>query len=109
VFSGDDANTLPLISLGACGLISVAANEIPKLMNQLTRLCLEGKFEKAKSLQKTVYPLLKVNFIETNPIPVKYAMAKMGKIKEVYRLPLVPMTEENKQKIDIVLKDLNLI
>ncbi|NQT27430.1 4-hydroxy-tetrahydrodipicolinate synthase [candidate division KSB1 bacterium] len=109
VLSGDDANTLPLISLGASGLISVAANEIPKSMHKLTHLCLDGKFEEARELQKTVYPLLKANFLETNPIPVKYALSKMGKLKEVYRLPLVPLAEVNKQKMDIVLKNLNLI
>jgi len=109
VLSGDDANTLPLISLGASGLISVAANEIPKSMNQLTHLCLEGKFNEAAKFQKMLYPLLKANFLEANPIPVKYALARMGKIEEIYRLPLVPLSDDNKKRMDKVLKDLNLI
>lgn len=109
VLSGDDANTLPLVALGAQGLISVAANEIPKLMGKLTHLCLDGKFAEARDLQKSIYPLLKANFLETNPIPVKYAMALMGKIKEVYRLPLVPLAKANQQKMKAVLKRLDLI
>ncbi|MFC1569150.1 4-hydroxy-tetrahydrodipicolinate synthase [bacterium] len=109
MLSGDDANTLPLISLGAKGVISVAANEIPDQMRKLTHLCLEGEFEAAKNLQKTIYPLLKANFLETNPIPVKAALSMMGLIEESYRLPLVPLNPENKKKLKKVLKDLDLI
>ncbi|MBN2103295.1 4-hydroxy-tetrahydrodipicolinate synthase [bacterium] len=109
MISGDDANTLPLIALGARGVISVAANEIPDKMRKLTHLCLEGEFEAARKLQKMIYPLLKANFLETNPIPVKAALALMGLIEESYRLPMLPMQADNKEKLRKVLKDLDLI
>ena len=109
ILSGDDANTLPLIALGARGVISVAANEIPDKMRQLTHLCLEGEFESARALQKQIYPLLKANFLETNPIPVKAALAMMGLIEESYRLPLVPMNQDCRKTLAKVLKDMALI
>jgi len=109
MLSGDDANTLPLIALGARGVISVAANEIPDKMRQLTHLCLEGEFESARALQKQIYPLLKANFLETNPIPVKAALAMMGLIEESYRLPLVPMNQDCRKTLAKVLKDMALI
>jgi len=109
VMSGDDANTLPLIALGANGVISVAANEIPDQMRKLTHLCLEGEFKAARKLQKSIYPLLKANFLETNPIPVKAALSMMGLIEESYRLPLVPMQPENRKKLRQVLESFSLI
>ncbi len=109
MLSGDDANTLPLIALGGMGLISVASNEIPGLMTEFVHLCLEGKFKDAKKMQKRIYPLMKANFLEVNPIPVKYALSIMGMIEENYRLPLVPMSQPNKEKMKKVLTDLNLI
>jgi 4-hydroxy-tetrahydrodipicolinate synthase len=109
MLSGDDVNTLPIIALGGKGLISVASNEIPKSMTEFTHLCLKGKFEEARHLQKHIYPLLKANFIEVNPIPVKFALSMMGMIEENYRLPLVPMSQPNKEKVKKVLTDLNLI
>ena len=109
MLSGDDANTLPLIALGGKGLISVASNEIPGLMTQFVHLCLEGKFEEARKMQKRIYPLMKANFLEVNPIPVKFALSEMGMIEENYRLPLVPMSQPNKEKMKKVLTDLNLI
>lgn len=109
MLSGDDANTLPLIALGAKGLISVAANEIPDQMRKFTHLCLEGEFKSARELQKKIYPLLKANFLETNPIPVKAALAMMGLIEESYRLPLVPPSQANKKKLRQVLVDMGLI
>ncbi|MBN1780285.1 4-hydroxy-tetrahydrodipicolinate synthase [bacterium] len=109
MLSGDDANALPLIALGGKGLISVAANEIPGQMRQLTHLCLEGEYDKARKLQKSIFPLLRANFIETNPIPVKAALSMMGLIEESYRLPLVPMHPDNKLKLKQVLQNMNLI
>ncbi len=109
MLSGDDANTLPLIALGGNGLISVASNEIPGLMTQFVHLCLEEKFKEARKVQKRIYPLMKANFLEVNPIPVKFALSIMGMIEENYRLPLVQMSQQNKEKMKKVLTDLNLI
>jgi len=109
MLSGDDANTLPLIALGGKGLISVASNEIPGLMTEFVHLCLEGKFKDARKMQKRIYPLMKANFLEVNPIPVKFALSMMGMIEENYRLPLVPMSQPNKEKMKKILTDLDLI
>jgi 4-hydroxy-tetrahydrodipicolinate synthase len=109
VFSGDDALTLPLVAMGGRGIISVASNEIPAEMTHLARLCLEGKFEEARALQRKWMPLLEVNFIETNPTPVKAAMAEMGLLEPIFRLPLVPPRTENVAKIRTVLESLALI
>jgi len=109
VFSGDDALTLPIIALGGVGVISVISNEVPGPMIKLTRLCLEGNFEEARRLNKQLFPLMKVNFIETNPIPVKAALAMMGYIEESYRLPLTPMKPENKEKLKNVLAQLGVV
>jgi 4-hydroxy-tetrahydrodipicolinate synthase len=103
VLSGDDAFTLPLIAAGGVGVISVASNEIPGAMTRLTHLCLDGKFDAARRLNAQLLPLLQANFIETNPIPVKAALAMMGMIEEVYRLPMVPMKPENRVKLEKVL------
>ena len=93
IFSGDDSLTLPTIALGGHGIISVASNEVPRMMSQFAHACLDGRWEEARSLNRKLYPLMKINFIESNPIPVKAALAMMGKIQEVYRLPspLFPM------------------
>lgn len=109
MLSGDDANTLPIIALGGNGLISVASNEIPGKMSQFVHLCLEGKFDEARDLQKQIYPLIKANFLEVNPIPVKAALSMMGLIEESYRLPLVPMVKDNKEKMKKILVALKLI
>ena len=98
-----------MIALGGKGLISVASNEIPGLMTQFVHLCLEGKFKEARKMQKRIYPLMKANFLEVNPIPVKFALSIMGIIEENYRLPLVPMSPPNKEKMKKVLADLGLI
>jgi len=103
VLSGDDAFTLPLIAAGGAGVISVASNEIPGPMTRLTRLCLEGKFAEARKLNAELLPLMQANFIETSPIPVKAALAMMGLIEEVYRLPLVPLKPENRARLEQVL------
>jgi 4-hydroxy-tetrahydrodipicolinate synthase len=100
VLSGDDAFTFPLMTLGGVGVISVVSNEIPGPMTRLTHLALEGKFEEARKLHFQLLALMQANFIETNPIPVKAALAMMGMIEEVYRLPLVPMKAENRTKLE---------
>jgi 4-hydroxy-tetrahydrodipicolinate synthase len=109
VLSGDDALTLPIAAMGGKGIISVASNEIPAEMTQLARLCLAGKFEEARAMQRRWLPLLEVNFIETNPVPVKAAMAEMGLLEPVFRLPLVPPRAENLAKIREVLESNALI
>src|SRR5262249_54798540 len=103
VLSGDDAITLPLIALGGRGLISVVSNEIPAEMTELVRFCLAGDFQSARRLQRQFLPLMEVNFIESNPIPVKAAMGLMGLLDAVYRLPMVPPKPENLEKIKSVL------
>jgi 4-hydroxy-tetrahydrodipicolinate synthase len=100
VLSGDDSFTFPLMALGGVGIISVISNEIPGEMTRLAHLLLEGKFEAARQLHFSLLPLMQVNFIETNPIPVKAALAMMGMIGEVYRLPMVPMKPENRAKLE---------
>jgi 4-hydroxy-tetrahydrodipicolinate synthase len=108
VLSGDDALTLPMLALGADGLISVAANEAPRLMRDMVAAGLKGDFANARALHHRLLPLMNVNFIESSPIPVKAALAMMGKIQETYRLPLCPMREENRTKLAKVLKELAL-
>jgi len=103
VLSGDDAFTFPLMALGGAGIISVISNEIPGPMTRLARLMLDGKIDEARKLHFDLLPLMQVNFIETNPIPVKAALAMMGLIEEVYRLPLVPLKPENRAKLEKVL------
>ncbi|MDR0841886.1 MAG: 4-hydroxy-tetrahydrodipicolinate synthase [Acidobacteriota bacterium] len=109
VLSGDDSMTLPIIALGGDGVISVASNEIPAMMTQFAAACLQGRWDEARDWNKRLYPLMKVNFVEANPIPVKAALVLMGKIAEVYRLPLVPISEGNKAKVAVALKDLGLL
>src|ERR1700688_1967759 len=104
VFSGDDALTLPLAAMGGRGIISVASNEIPTEMSRLAELCLAGNFAEARAMQRKWLPLLEINFIETNPTPVKAAMAEMGLLEPVFRLPLVPPRTENLAKIRTVLE-----
>ncbi len=109
VLSGDDAITLPVIALGGRGVISVASNEIPAEMTELTQAALRGDFERARELQRRYLPLMEVNFIESSPLPVKAAMAMMGLIEPVWRLPLVPPTDASRQRIKSVLASLGLI
>ena len=109
VLSGDDSITLPLIALGGCGVISVASNEIPAEMTQLTQHCLSGDFAGARKLQRKYLPLMDVNFIESNPIPVKAAMALMGLLEPVYRLPMCPPKPENLPRIEKVLEGVGLL
>ena len=109
VLSGDDALTLPIVAMGGRGLISVTSNEIPAEMTMLVKLCLDGEFATARALQKKLTPLIEVNFVETNPTPAKAAMAAMGLLEPVCRLPLVPVRPENVAKIRAVLESLSLL
>jgi 4-hydroxy-tetrahydrodipicolinate synthase len=109
VYSGDDAIALAVIALGGDGVISVAANEIPKMFGDMIRHSLSGDFESARKLHYRLLPLMNVNFIESNPIPVKAALAMMGMIEEVYRLPLVPPSDSTREKLRKILIDLELV
>jgi len=109
VLSGDDAVTLPLVALGGRGIISVVSNEIPAQMTELAQLCLSGDFAGARKLQRKYLPLMEVNFIESNPIPVKAAMALMGLLEPVYRLPMCPPKPENLARIEKVLESAGLL
>jgi 4-hydroxy-tetrahydrodipicolinate synthase len=109
VLSGDDALTLPIVAMGGRGLISVTSNEIPAEMTGLVKLCLDGEFTTARALLKKLMPLIEVNFVETNPTPAKAAMAEMGLLEPVCRLPLVPLRPENLAKIRAVLDSMKLL
>ena len=109
VWSGDDNLTLPLVALGADGVISVVSNEVPRLFSELVRHALKGRWEKARALHFKLLPLMDLNFVESNPIPVKAVLSRMGMIEEHYRLPLVPPGAASRKQIDKVLKDLNLL
>ncbi len=109
VLSGDDAIALPLIALGGRGLISVASNEIPAAMTKLVHLALDGEFAEARVIHRRFHALMEINFVESNPIPVKAAMAEMGLLEAVWRLPLVAPKVENLAKIRAVLESANLI
>jgi 4-hydroxy-tetrahydrodipicolinate synthase len=109
VFSGDDAIALPLIALGGHGLISVVSNEIPAEMTSLVQHALRNDFAAARRLQQRYLPLMEVNFLETNPLPVKAAMAEMGLLEPVWRLPLCPPKLETVEKVRRVLESLELL
>ena len=108
VLSGDDAVTLPLMALGGVGVISVASNEIPAQMSRLCEQAAAGDFAAARATHRKFLALMEVNFVETSPGPVKYAMAKMGLLEANYRLPMVQVTPESALKIDAVLAELGL-
>ena len=109
VLAGDDAIALPLIAVGGKGCISVVCNEAPKLFSDMIHFALSGDFEKAKKLHYALLELMNVNFVESNPIPVKTALAKMGLIEESLRLPLTFIEEKNRILVEKVLKELKLI
>ena len=109
VLSGDDAIALPLIALGGRGVISVVSNQIPSEMKLLTRLALQNDFPAARQLHRRYLPLMEINFVESNPIPVKAAMAEMGLLKPVWRLPLVPPGRESHARIRAVLESVSLV
>ncbi len=108
VLSGDDALTLPLMAIGGRGIVSVASNEIPSEMSRLVEAAERGDFAAARALHQRLLPLLLVNFIESSPIPVKSAMASLGLLEEVYRLPMVPPRPASKQRIEAVLQSLGI-
>jgi 4-hydroxy-tetrahydrodipicolinate synthase len=109
VLSGDDAVTLPLMAIGGRGIISVASNEIPAEMVQMVEAAEQGDFVAARAVHRRILPLMQINFIEANPVPVKAAMAAMGLLEEVYRLPMCSAKPESKQRILKVLKELDLL
>jgi 4-hydroxy-tetrahydrodipicolinate synthase len=109
VLSGDDAITLPLIALGGRGVISVVSNEIPAEMSEMVRLATRGNVWGAREIHRRFHPLMEVNFVESNPGPVKTAMAEMGLLEPVWRLPLVPPKRENRERIVDVLNSLGLV
>jgi|SRR5450432_4285617 4-hydroxy-tetrahydrodipicolinate synthase len=109
VLSGDDALALPLVALGGRGLISVASNEIPAAMTRLVHLATDGDFAGAREIHRRYHALMEINFVESNPIPVKAALAEMGLLKPVWRLPLVAPKPENQARIRAVLEGVNLI
>jgi 4-hydroxy-tetrahydrodipicolinate synthase len=109
VLSGDDAVTLPLIAAGADGVVSVVANEVPGPFSRMVRAARAGDWETARNLHFRLLDLMEANFIESNPIPVKAALAMMGRIEEVLRLPLVPMSEANRLRLKKVLRALELV
>jgi 4-hydroxy-tetrahydrodipicolinate synthase len=108
VLSGDDALTLPLMSVGGRGIISVASNEIPAQMVQMVEAAERNDFAAARAIHARMLPLMMINFIEANPVPVKAAMAAMGLVEEIYRLPMVSPRAESRAKILRVLNDLEL-
>ena len=109
VFSGDDAITLAVIGLGGAGIVSVCSNEIPAEMARMTRAALANKWDTAREIFRKYLPLMQANFIESNPGPVKAVLAMMGRIEEVYRLPLVPMKKETRAKLEKVVSELGLL
>jgi 4-hydroxy-tetrahydrodipicolinate synthase len=109
MLSGDDAITIPLISLGGRGIISVASNEIPAEMTALARLAMQGDYAGARAIQRRFLPLMQVNFVEANPGPVKWAMHRMGLLEPAFRLPMVPPSAASKAKIEQVLVEVGLL
>lgn len=109
VLSGEDSLTLPIITAGGDGVIAVISNEVPKEYAEMTRAALKGDLKKAQEIHYKLFDLMKANFFESNPIPVKTALAMMGKIEESLRLPLTKMSKLNKDKLRDVLKDLKLV
>jgi 4-hydroxy-tetrahydrodipicolinate synthase len=109
LLSGDDVFTFPLIALGGDGVISTTANQVPRLFSDMTRACLMGEWKKALELHYKLLHLMTANFVETNPIPVKAGLAMMGLIEEVYRLPLVPISANAREKLRKAMKELKLI
>jgi len=108
VLSGDDAITLPLMAVGIDGVISVVANEAPMQFSKMVHLALEGNFADARIIHEELLPLMNLNFIESNPIPVKGALAMMGLIEEIYRLPLTPMSADHRFAVRRALEELHL-
>jgi 4-hydroxy-tetrahydrodipicolinate synthase len=109
ILSGDDGLTLPFMSLGACGVVSVASNVIPRQIAQMVRAFTRGNMKAALKIHEKYYPLFKDLFIETNPLPVKAALAMMGQIEEEYRLPLAPMGAKNREMLRATMKKCGIL
>jgi 4-hydroxy-tetrahydrodipicolinate synthase len=109
VFSGDDAITLAVIGLGGVGIISVVSNEIPAEMTRLAQAALANKWDVARMILRKYLPLMQANFMESNPIPAKAVLSMMGRIEEVYRLPMLPMRPENRAKLEKVVTEVGLL
>jgi 4-hydroxy-tetrahydrodipicolinate synthase len=109
VFSGDDSITLPVIALGGVGIISVASNEIPHEMAEMTRAALNNDWLTARRIHRKYLALMQANFIESNPLPVKAVLAMMGKIEEVYRLPLLPMRRDTRSRLQKIATEAGVI
>lgn len=109
LLSGDDATIVPMMSVGAKGVISVVANIMPKETSAMVQACFDGDFEAAKEMQLKLYALIKMMFVETNPMPAKTALAAMGRLEEYFRLPLSGMSEVNKEELIKLLKEYELI
>ena len=109
VLSGDDAITLPLIAAGADGVISVLSNYAPKMFSDLVNFSLEGKFAEARELQYKLLDLMKLNFIEPNPVPAKTALQMMGMMEDTFRMPLMQITDASREKIKNALQQVGLI
>jgi len=109
ILCGDDALTVPLCALGGRGLISVVSNQIPGEMTKLVQSAMSGDFAGARKLQRQWFPLMEMNFAESNPIPVKASMAMMGLLEPVYRLPMCPPLPQTQTKIEAVLKQVGLL
>ncbi len=109
IFSGDDGLILPVAALGGIGVISVASNLLPREVTALTHLCVEGHLVEARKLNRHLLPIFKAMFIESNPIPIKAALAMVGLVAESYRLPLTPLSEANRARLKAVLNDAGII
>ena len=109
VFSGEDTLTLPMLTLGADGAFSLVSNQVPEKMGKLVAASLEGNVIEARELHYELFDLMRVNYIDTNPIPVKAALAMMGLIEEHYRLPLVPLTDDGREAVRKALAELDLL
>lgn len=109
VLSGDDALTLPMIVLGADGVVSVVSNEAPAMFGELVDAALGGEFDRARTLQYRLLPLMRANFIESNPIPVKAVLAMMGLLEESYRLPLTRASNESREALRNIASELGLL
>jgi 4-hydroxy-tetrahydrodipicolinate synthase len=109
LFAGDDAVVLPVAALGGVGVVSVASNLLPRQVSDLCHACVEGRFDEARKLNRQLTPIFKAMFIESNPIPVKAALAMTGMIEEVYRLPLTPMSQSSRAKLEEVLTEAGVL
>ncbi len=109
VFSGDDAITLPIMALGGVGVISVVSNQIPRELAEMTRAALNNDWTTARRIHRKYLPLMQANFLESNPLPVKAVLAMMGKIQEVYRLPLLPMKRDTRSRLQRIATEAGLV